>query len=330
MVGIDVEWEPAIRRGTTTKASLLQVGNGSEVFLFDLLGLFSADECDECLEQYGDNTHGGGGGGGYTHDADDDFATYDDYGRGGWAGERGEVGELDNGSSNSPVCSMADRHRLRRLCNAVLGELLGSPDILVLGFGLKGDVDKLRKSYRGASCFGDFRGLLDLDRAGQSLYNGRGGGRTNGKGGAQRRKKKQRHEAEHKSEEDAASVSAISAPAAAAAAAAATAAVTIASNDSAGTEQGKVVAVSAATEPASIGGTAAVNFSVNTRSLSTMCESLLGSPLDKGEQCSKWGRRPLTASQFSYAALDAHCLVRIFEKVRSFWGGERTRPNRMI
>lgn len=48
---------------------------------------------------------------------------------------------------------------------------------------------------------------------------------------------------------------------------------------------------------------------VSTRSLSSLCESLLGLPLDKREQCSVWTRRPLRALQLRYAAMDAFCLL---------------------
>ena len=36
---------------------------------------------------------------------------------------------------------------------------------------------------------------------------------------------------------------------------------------------------------------------INLRSLSTMCESFLGLPLDKAHQCSSWDRRPLLEEQ---------------------------------
>ena len=35
----------------------------------------------------------------------------------------------------------------------------------------------------------------------------------------------------------------------------------------------------------------------------------LGTALDKREQCSAWGRRPLSAAQVRYAALDAAVLL---------------------
>ena len=43
--------------------------------------------------------------------------------------------------------------------------------------------------------------------------------------------------------------------------------------------------------------------------LSTLCEQMLGAPLDKRMQLSNWARRPLVPQQRAYAALDAHCLV---------------------
>jgi hypothetical protein len=67
------------------------------------------------------------------------------------------------------------------------------------------------------------------------------------------------------------------------------------------------------------------------RGLSQFCESLLGKPLDKTEQCSVWNRRPLRPLQVAcfsavlianivqlrYAALDAYCLLLLFERCRA-------------
>ncbi|CAN0205206.1 unnamed protein product [Scytosiphon promiscuus] len=58
-----------------------------------------------------------------------------------------------------------------------------------------------------------------------------------------------------------------------------------------------------------------------TPSLSKTCEAWLGKPLDKTECVSKWGKRPLTVDQVKYAALDAHCLVGIFEEMLLEGGG---------
>ncbi|MBA2321037.1 MAG: DEAD/DEAH box helicase, partial [Deltaproteobacteria bacterium] len=43
-------------------------------------------------------------------------------------------------------------------------------------------------------------------------------------------------------------------------------------------------------------------------SLAAVCERELGVTLDKGEQTSSWGRRPLRAEQFAYAAVDVEVL----------------------
>lgn len=51
-------------------------------------------------------------------------------------------------------------------------------------------------------------------------------------------------------------------------------------------------------------------------SLSTLCHLTLGAPLDKSDQISNWERRPLRTSQLEYAALDAHCLIQVYDVMR--------------
>jgi len=51
-------------------------------------------------------------------------------------------------------------------------------------------------------------------------------------------------------------------------------------------------------------------------SLSAVAHRWLGRPLDKAEQVSDWSHRPLRQAQVSYAANDAHVLVRLFQRLR--------------
>ncbi|CAK9318164.1 unnamed protein product [Citrullus colocynthis] len=49
-----------------------------------------------------------------------------------------------------------------------------------------------------------------------------------------------------------------------------------------------------------------------TKSLAAICSDILGFSLSKELQCSDWSFRPLTEEQIAYAAMDAHCLLEIF------------------
>ncbi len=51
--------------------------------------------------------------------------------------------------------------------------------------------------------------------------------------------------------------------------------------------------------------------------LSGIVEAQLGAALDKAQQCSAWGRRPLTPEQLRYAAADAACLLALLGDLAS-------------
>ncbi|CAM9318210.1 unnamed protein product [Ectocarpus sp. 12 AP-2014] len=50
-------------------------------------------------------------------------------------------------------------------------------------------------------------------------------------------------------------------------------------------------------------------------SLSRLCNLVLGKPLDKSEQCSDWGNRPLSGRQKRYAALDARATLLVHREL---------------
>ncbi|XP_064395233.1 exonuclease mut-7 homolog [Halichondria panicea] len=52
--------------------------------------------------------------------------------------------------------------------------------------------------------------------------------------------------------------------------------------------------------------------SERTGGLALLVEKCVGKPLDKSQQLSDWEKRPLTPEQITYAALDAHCLLSVY------------------
>jgi len=50
-------------------------------------------------------------------------------------------------------------------------------------------------------------------------------------------------------------------------------------------------------------------------SLASLVARVTGRRLDKAQQCSAWGARPLSAAQTAYAAADAACLVDMFDRL---------------
>ena len=49
--------------------------------------------------------------------------------------------------------------------------------------------------------------------------------------------------------------------------------------------------------------------------LSSLAACVLGRPVNKALQTSDWRRRPLSAAQLRYAAIDAHVAQQLFERI---------------
>jgi uncharacterized protein len=64
--------------------------------------------------------------------------------------------------------------------------------------------------------------------------------------------------------------------------------------------------------------------------LSGVVGANLGLPLDKTQQCSDWGARPLTAKQLRYASMDAACLVALLSYFMQCWDRKQRKVDESI
>ncbi|XP_015921044.1 exonuclease mut-7 homolog isoform X2 [Parasteatoda tepidariorum] len=64
--------------------------------------------------------------------------------------------------------------------------------------------------------------------------------------------------------------------------------------------------------------------------LSQLCKVILGKPLSKEERLCDWEKRPLSDSQLEYAALDAHCLLQIFDEIKNVSSEKNMNFNHLV
>ncbi len=57
-------------------------------------------------------------------------------------------------------------------------------------------------------------------------------------------------------------------------------------------------------------------------SLAFICESVLGKEICKKQTLTNWKRRPLRKNQIHYAALDAHVVLKIYQKLKEEFGSQ--------
>jgi len=65
-----------------------------------------------------------------------------------------------------------------------------------------------------------------------------------------------------------------------------------------------------------------MTLSLDSHSLASVSEHLLGLPLDKSLQRSNWRRRPLTRPQIEYAALDARIAILVYDELSRLLEGQ--------
>jgi ribonuclease D len=63
-------------------------------------------------------------------------------------------------------------------------------------------------------------------------------------------------------------------------------------------------------------------LSLDSHSLASVSEHLLGLPMDKSLQRSNWRRRPLTRAQIEYAALDARIAILVYDELSRVLEGQ--------
>lgn len=270
VVGIDCEWQPYERGSPKTPVALLQLATRDQVFLVDMLAI--------CRQQ---DQHG------QQQGADGDSACRS---------------HAPSSHNSSQVCWDGSAVTAAEAALAsFLQQLFVHQGFKIIGFGLKGDLQRLSNTYPW---------LLSTAVASAGSSCGSNSSSDNDDGGHQPADHTSHHTTSSTALLDSACELIISTEAASSSAN---------ESDVYDDQAGGVWMVQQAVDlqqlcnKSSKPGSRHVNGQAG--SLSTLVRKVLGLPLDKSQQASSWGCRPLTHEQLVYAANDAHVLTVLYDKL---------------
>lgn len=292
VVGIDLEWKPYERGAPKTPVALLQLATRDKVFLVDLLAI-----CQQQQHQQQPVADAGSS------------SSSTDPGRS--SGGVSQEGCVESGSAAARPAEEA--------LALFLQQLFADPGIKCVGFGLRDDLQRLARSYPW---------LLHLGRAARDTASSPSDSNSSGSSAACKA------DGQHMPLQPAGSFNTQQTPRPATPPLDGThtlvvheqAALSLLGDAAAPAEQPAacwVVRQAVDLQQLDNGGHKAGPGSSGRRcngqggSLSRLVSRVLGRPLDKTQQASSWGARPLSEAQLVYAANDAHVLTVLYDALVS-------------